>query len=398
MRHIRLTGRFAPALATAFVVAVLGCREDAVSPTAPEPVPALKTTQSQALSFRQVSAGIVHTCGVTPDDRAYCWGANFQGQLGDGTTTDHLTPVPVPGGLRFRQVSAGSFRTCGVTVGHQAYCWGQNFFGQLGDGTRDNRPAPVAVAGGLRFRQVSAGGDHTCGVTLDDRVYCWGNNGTAQFGDSTRSFGSPTPVLAAGGLRFREVSAGGHHTCGVTPGNRAYCWGDNTSGQLGDGTFSDQLTPIEIAGGSLRFRQVSASIFHSCGVTPDNRAYCWGANFGRVGDGTGAPRPFPTPVAGGLRFRQVTAGGHSCGVTLDNRAYCWGPNNLGELGDGTTIQRLTPVAVAGGQRFREVSAGSYTCGVATGHRAYCWGDNRFGQLGDGTTINRLIPVPVVGSL
>ena len=150
----RLIRRLAPVLAPALLVAALGCREDAESPTAPEPGPALKTTQAQTLPFRQVSAG---TCGVTPDHRAYCWGDNFLGQLGDGTTTDRLTPVAVAGGLRFREVSTGFVHTCGVTPDDRAYCWGLNASGQLGDGTTTNRLTPVAVAGGLRFRQVTAG-------------------------------------------------------------------------------------------------------------------------------------------------------------------------------------------------------------------------------------------------
>ncbi|MGI9041569.1 MAG: RCC1 domain-containing protein, partial [Gemmatimonadales bacterium] len=153
-------------LAPVVLVAALGCREDAQSPTAPESEPALATTATSAvLSFRQVSAGEDHTCGVTTADRVYCWGRNLFGQLGDGTTTNRLTPVAVAGGLRFRHISAASNHTCGVTTDDRAFCWGWNYYAQLGDGTTTNRLTPGAVAGGRRFRQVRADNAHTCAIT-----------------------------------------------------------------------------------------------------------------------------------------------------------------------------------------------------------------------------------------
>jgi alpha-tubulin suppressor-like RCC1 family protein len=390
--------RFLPVLA--LVVAALGCREDTQSPTTPEPGPALAIRPAHRLSFRQVSAGQSHTCGVAPAGQAYCWGENFFGQLGDGTGTDHLTPVRVAGGLRFRQVSTGTSHSCGVTVNNRLYCWGANTTAEVGDGTTTPRLMPVPVAGGLRFRQVDAGNGNTCGVTLDHLAYCWGDNGAGKLGDGTTT-ARLTPVPVVGGLRFREVSTAVGHTCGVTLDHRAYCWGNNSNGTLGVGPPENlRLTPVPVAGG-LRFRQVGVGFSHTCGVTLGNVAYCWGANiFGEVGDGTTfSTRLTPVRVAGGLRFRRVDAVGefHTCGLTLGKRAYCWGLNDNGQLGDGTTINRLTPVATAGGLLIRQVSAYfNHSCGVTLGNVAYCWGSNENGQLGDGTTINRLTPVRVAG--
>jgi alpha-tubulin suppressor-like RCC1 family protein len=400
MTHIRFTHRLAPLLAPAVMAAALGCREEAESPTAPELGPALATEQTKGLSFHDVSAGGVHNCGLTPDHRAYCWGYNGLGQLGDGTSITRLNPVAVSGGLRFRQVSAGSLHTCGVTLDYVAYCWGLNSDGQLGDGTSNNlRLTPIPVAGGLRFREVTAGGSHTCALTLQFQAYCWGLNQSGSLGDGTTTDHS-TPVPVAGGLRFREVSLGQDHTCGVTPGNRAYCWGSNSQGKIGDGstTVPRRLTPVAVAGG-LRFHEVTAGGPHTCGVSSSNQAYCWGDNaLGQLGDGTSTDRAVPVPVAGGLRFRQMDANEFyfTCGVTQGNRAYCWGWNRDGQLGDGTTTDHLTPVPVAGGLRFREVAMGAFhTCALTPDHRVYCWGSNEFGQLGDGTTNPSLIPVAVV---
>ncbi len=348
-----------------------------------------------------MSGGGVHTCGVTTDNRAYCWGHNLFGQLGDGTTTDRLTPVAVAGTLRFRQVSARAGVTCGVTTDYRVYCWGNNSSGQLGDGTQyTDRLTPVPVAGGRQFRQVDAGSYHTCGVSYpDSRAYCWGWNTSGQLGNGTVAVNlyRLTPVAVAGTLPFRQVSAGYHHTCGVTTDNRAFCWGSNISGQLGDSsTASQRLTPSRVAG-TRRFRQVDAGRLHTCAVTTYDRAFCWGdGRTGQIGDGKTHLSFWPRAVAGGLSFERVSTGGyHTCGETTGNRAYCWGYNSSGELGDGTTTRRLTPVAVAGGLFFSQVSAGhGHTCGRTPAAVAYCWG----GNPGDGTNTDRLTPVPVAGAM
>ena len=409
-RAPRRTYRLAPVLAAALVTAALGCRDDAQSPTSPqEPTaPVLATTLTQTLSFHQISAGSdEHSCGVTTDDRAYCWGDNGSGQLGVGFISSQLAPVAVLGGLSFRQVSAGEGHTCGVTTSNIAYCWGNDVVGQVGDGAGHNSGTPVPVAGGLRFRQVHAGENHTCGVTTDNVAYCWGANYFGALGDGTTTERS-TPVAVAGGLSFRQVVAGRAYSCGTTTDDRAYCWGDNTEGQLGIGSFgrlNGRLTPAPVAG-RHSFRQVIAGAINTCGITPDDRAYCWGDNAsGEIGDGTSNRRTRPVAVLGGLQFRWVDPGGsqlgtpapHTCGTTTGHRAYCWGYNHDGELGDGTIINRSKPVAVAGGLQFNDVSAGrAHSCGVTTGSVAYCWGWNGEGELGDGTTQSRLRPRRVAG--
>jgi alpha-tubulin suppressor-like RCC1 family protein len=408
MTHIGRT--LAPILATGLLIAALGCREDAESPTAPGPAPELAASATQALAFYQVSASASHSCGVTTDNRAYCWGSGY---LGNGTTNRSTAPVAVATTLRFRQVSAARSHTCAVTTDYRAYCWGSNADGSLGDGTETDRTRPVPVAGGLRFRQVDGGDEHTCAVTYpDNRAYCWGYNAEGGLGNGTfqpriRS----TPTAVAGGLRFRQVSAGGGlndfegrdpfagHSCGVTTTDEAFCWGPNTVGQLGIGgtTGSRVASPTRVAG-AHRFRQIEAGSAFTCAVTTTNRAFCWGnGRQGQIGDGTTKLRFSPSAVAGGHSFERITTGEfHTCAETTMNRAYCWG---TGGIGDGTTTRRLTPVAVAGGLFFSQVSAGFWhTCGKTDAGVAYCWGTNSLGQLGDGTTTTRLRPVRVIGPM
>jgi len=388
MHAHRLMRELTRMLAPALTAVALGCREDAESPTAPNAGPAFAQAAA-ALAFRQVSAGVSHTCGVTTDDRAYCWGYNFAGQLGNGESgsdAQSSRPVAVSGTLRFRSVSAGAFFTCGLTTGDLAYCWGYNNSGVLGDGTTIQRVRPVAVAGGRKFRQISAGSDHACALNFYDRLFCWGNNGSGALGDGTTTNRlTPTRVRPTS-LLFRQVSAGEAYTCGVTPGNRAYCWGKNTNGQLGDRSKTGRLNPVAVYGG-LSFRQVSTLWRHTCGVTTGNQAYCWGHNgLRQLGDGSDWPRRLkPVPVLGGLQFSRVSVGyGDTCGVLVNDRAYCWGSNGSGELGDGTRDSHPTPVAVVGGHEFRQFDTGAdHNCGTTFADVAYCWGDDFFGELGDG---------------
>jgi hypothetical protein len=255
------------------------------------------------LTFAAVSAGVGHTCGVTTGGAAYCWGYNVAGELGIGVadTLPHTTPVAVANGLTFAAVSAGPGFTCGVTTSGAAYCWGVNGSGQLGDGAADTvlHSTPVAVAGGLSFATVSAGYAHTCGVTSGGAAYCWGNNYGGYLGDGSTT-NSSTPVAVVGGLTFAAVSAGDDHTCGVTTSGAAHCWGFNDYGQLGNGA-ADRLphtNPVAVAG-ALAFAEVSAGSGHTCGVTTGGAAYCWGWNsYGQLGNGAMANSATPVVVTG----------------------------------------------------------------------------------------------------
>ena len=355
--------------------------------------------------WKSLAAGGSHTCGVTADGAAYCWGYNGDGAFGNGLYSNGSSvPVQVSGGFAFQltQVGTGGFppatgeATCGLTTAGSAYCWGWNTAGRLGDGTSTNRLAPVPVLGGQTYVDLAMQDDAICGVTTAGAVYCWGLNVGGVDTSAGPVITSPAPVV--GGLIFASVTVGVYHACGLTGAGVAWCWGSNGAGQFGDGSDSSSVVPVP-AGGGMRFAALSASGDYTCGLTFAGAAYCWGYDgMGQLGDGGKAEeRKTPTAVVGGLTFASLSAGyGTTCGLTSSGTAYCWGDNFFGQLGNGNTTTSPQPLPVATELRFVSLTVGSdHTCGVTPGGAAYCWGDNAVGQLGDGTTVQRLRPVPVV---
>ena len=348
--------------------------------------------------FASITAGWDHSCGLRSDGAAYCWGNNDVGQLGDGSLTSRLTPVPVAGGYAFTQLVAGADHTCGLAINGKAYCWGRGADGQLGSG-RTIAATPAAVEGGLLFTSLGTGNYHTCGAASVGGVFCWGGNDYGQLGDGTFS-SSATPVAVQSTQSFVSLSAGrGWHTCAVTSTGAAYCWGRNLEGQLGRAAPEFSAIPVPVNGG-LSFTATVTGVFHSCGVTTGAVVQCWGDNhWGQLGDGFPEfERATPGPVAGSADMRTVSSGaGHSCQASNSGVGSCWGPNDAGQLGMGSNSAQIsTPVAVFGGYSFAVLAGGGgHTCALTTAGVAYCWGFNGSGHLGDGTTTNSPVPVRVV---
>ncbi|HEX9728806.1 MAG TPA: Ig-like domain-containing protein [Gemmatimonadales bacterium] len=217
-------------------------------PGAPPNVVPIPLRVESTPSFIGMSTGANHNCGLTTTGLAYCWGDGQAGQIGDGNTQGHVEPVPVAGGISFTTVSAGLTYNCALNAVGAAYCWGTGGAGQLGTGT-SLELTPAAVNSGLVFTTITGGGTHTCGLTATGDAYCWGAGTFGQLGDGL-SANSPTPVQVAGGLTFQRIRAshGGSHTCALTTGGVAYCWGRNDQGQLGDGTNGDAALPVRVSG------------------------------------------------------------------------------------------------------------------------------------------------------
>jgi alpha-tubulin suppressor-like RCC1 family protein len=227
-----------------------------------------------------IAAAIFHTCALTTGGGVKCWGGNSFGQLGDGSVASRTTPVNVFGLTSgVSAIAAGGNHTCALTNGGAVKCWGANFNGQLGDGTTTARLTPVDVSGLTSgVSAIAAGGIHTCALTTGGGVKCWGRNLTGQLGDGT--FTSRLTPVDVSGLNsgVSAIAAGGDHTCALTASGGVKCWGWNGNGQLGDGSIGSRTTPVNVSGLTSGVSAIAAGDFHTCALTTGGEAKCWGSH------------------------------------------------------------------------------------------------------------------------
>ncbi len=403
-----------------------------------------------------LASGATHTCAVTADGGVRCWGSGYRGELGDGTTSSSGHPVPVAGlPARARAVTAAGEHTCALLEAGRVWCWGENPEGQLGSGSITTKElAPVAVAGldGAATR-LGTGPQHSCATLESGALQCWGQNAEGELGNGeTRIVRSPVQVtgitsgatavasgntscaIVDGTLRCWGLGAHGavgtqyidnydyqstpipagaapgtvtsvdtdRQACEVAAG-AVLCWGDNTTGELGNGTTVPSTTPIAVPGLSSGMAAVATGVGFSCALSAAGAVSCWGA--GALGNGTVTRSLVPVPVTGlSSGVTQITAGlDFACAVKDAGAALCWGADRYGQLGDGTgghtTPYQTLPAQVLGlTSGVIDIAAGAYhACARTTSGAVLCWGSNAVGQLGSGTVGGlSLVPAPVIG--
>ena len=345
------------------------------------------------LIAKTISSGFNHTCALT-DNSVQCWGDNSVGELGNGTTTDSSVPVTVSGvtGGPLIAIAAGyahtcalfgrvacGYKSCSELVGGTVQCWGDNRVGELGNGTTTGGSVPVTVSGITNATAVAAGYGQTCAVLSSGTVQCWGDNSVGELGNGTTT-GSSVPVTVSGitnavvddgnysSTRDRAIAAGNLYTCAVLSSGTVQCWGDNSVGELGNGTTTGSSVPVTVSG-ITNATAVAAGYDHTCAVLTDGTVRCWGDNsVGELGNGTTTGSSVPVTVSGVWNSAAAVAAGyaHTCAV-LDTPVF----DHVNWYGNGNSV------LVAGGT-------------------AQCWGDNSVGELGNGTTTSSSVPVTVSG--
>lgn len=411
----------------------------------------LKVSVSQGVNAAtDLSSGIYEVCGVF-DGQTWCWGTNDQGQLGIGAPSGGNTLVPAKvsraaGGLSGKtdkMVAVGNLRACIVTTDNLIYCMGDNSGATLGDGTNTDRavPTPVVTTTGLAGKTITGiveGSDFTCAIASGD-IYCWGQATYGQLGGgNTTNKSVPTLVGTIGqsvGKPVTEIATTPqlYSACAiatVATVGKAYCWGHNERGQIGDGTYNtDRLVPTAVStSGALLNKSVlhiatgggfpyGATPYddstpdktrraHACVVTSDWGLYCWGSNqYGQMGQGSASltRQLVPIQVTGGSLFGKLvsqvaTSYADVCALNRDTPPIlsCWGQNDNGSVGNNSTNDVYSPTPVVttsglAGKTITDINGGvNRNCVIASGVN-YCWGYNSNGQLGDGTTITRLVP-------
>ena len=345
----------------------------------------------------EVALGSGHSCARRGNGEANCWGANSDGQVGDGTTVPRSEPQPAVGLVDALMLDLGRDHSCGLRAGGQLVCWGDNCGGRLGDGTLGSRAGAVTVLGAGPARHLAAGDWSSCGVMLDGSAVCWGRDALERCSTGMGRLplgGAVVPGLAD----VEEVAVGNAHHC-ARIGGRVACWGDDANGQLGNGADPDGDGIFELPDITDAVA-ITASGSYSCALRASGTVSCWGENSrGQLGDGTFAgPRRAPVTVLGLDDVAEVDAGpNHACARRRSGEAFCWGANDNGMLGDGTTEDRAQPVPVVGLVGVTSIAAGGgHSCAATNRGEAHCWGNNTAGQLGDGTTASKATPARVIG--
>lgn len=373
-------------------------------PESPEYIPEITVDHQRPA----LSAGKYHACYLSKEGGVECRGYNASGQLGRGAEGSSLSILPLAPvtGLESGVVSiaAGGSHTCALLTGGSVMCWGNGQFGQLGNGiskTVQNEPVVVTGLSGPVV-DITAGEYHTCALLQNGKVQCWGLNGAGQLGNGiTREFlGRNTPVDVTGLAAPAEaIAAGANHTCARLMDGTVWCWGNDEYGQLGDGTIvkgvavKGKATPVQVAGLENAIL-VAAGARHTCALTGKG-VFCWGDNSsGQLGDGTTEASPLPVEVTGLYSgVTTITAGEkHTCALSPDQSEtvkgiQCWGDNAFSQLGTSSTEKfSNVPVDVTGyaGEKVSITAGYEYTCVLSKDDQAYCWGITSYGQSGSTT--------------
>ena len=349
-----------------------------------------------------IAAGSDHSCALTSAGALKCWGANWEGQIGDGSQINRLVPADVSGlGTGVTAVAAGLEHTCALKSGGTVQCWGGNPYGQLGDETTSNSLTPFDVSELTGATAITAGSRHTCAIAGNGAVKCWGRNSSGQLGDnSTTTRLSPVDVsgLSSGVV---ALALGGSHSCALTNAGAAKCWGANWTGQLGDNSTEDRLTPVNVLGLSSGIAALAASTETTCALTILGSMKCWGGNsVGQYGNNSAISNSAPVDINNISFVATAIAAGnaHTCAILGDGTIKCWGSNANGKLGGTDVARRSTPMDVNGlSSGVLALDAGrSHSCAIVTGGLVKCWGSNNYGEVGDGSEVQQNTPVDVTG--
>jgi alpha-tubulin suppressor-like RCC1 family protein len=357
-----------------------------------------------------VEAGLDYSLAKLPSGALWAWGSNLSGQLGDGTNNESLVPKVISALTSVNTIGAGLSHSVTSDTSNVARAMGSNGSGQLGNGNTTASSSPVAVSIATTVAKVAAGQNFSLAVKTDGTAWSWGYNSNGQLGNNTTSTGptsSPVQVKGVGAVGFltgvSSVAAGNAHSIALLSGGTVYCWGLNSSGQLGDNTTTQRTTPVQVTGvGGTGFLTgivaIAAGDYHSLALASDGKVYAWGkGQFGRLGNGSQNDSWTPVQVSAITGARAVAAGvAHSLVVLVDGSIWAFGYNTNGQIGlpVGTfvsTAQRLDApagvIAVGAG--------GSSSLAVDVDGQVWAWGDNGAGQIGDGTKgTDRTSPVRV----
>ncbi|KAB8145564.1 chromosome condensation regulator RCC1 [Chloroflexia bacterium SDU3-3] len=318
-------------------------------------IPRIPSANLAAISgVSTIAAGLFHTCATTMAGLVYCWGENSDGQLGLGDTIDRASPIPVPGITDAVAVAAGFLHTCALLSSGGVKCWGVDTEGELGTGSglgaNPSSPTPVDVLGlGDTATALASGSFHTCVLLSGGGVKCWGKNDRGQLGDGTTVSGG-LPVSVAGMTGVRQIVTNINSSCVLTIEAGVRCWGSNYNGELGNGgPRTSSPTPVDVTGLSGNVASISTSAFFICALLTTGGVRCWGDDgSGQLGDGgaieSNTFSNVPVDVLGVTNATHIATGYyHACAALDTGEVRCWGDNAYYQLGTTGVTKSSTPL-------------------------------------------------------
>jgi alpha-tubulin suppressor-like RCC1 family protein len=334
-------------------------------------------------------------------DRLWGWGYNNQfGKLGTNNTVNYSTPIQtITGGNNWRIVGCTGQTSYAVKTDGTLWCWGNGDHGRLGDGSATTKSSPVqTITGGTNWKYVAMGpiSSSVAAIKTDGTLWTWGYNGSGQLGDNSYSSRSSPVQTVASGTNWVRAALGANHTAAIKSDGTLWLWGQGFVGQLGNNNTSNQISPVQTTSSGTYWKHVACGYQHTAAVKTDGTLWCWGLNTsGQLGDNTITNKSSPVQtVAGGTIWKQAACGySFTAAVKLDGTLWLWGSNGSGQLGDNTTAQKSSPVqTVTGGTNWSQVVSGStHTIAIKTDGTLWGWGSNNYGQLGDNTVTGGSYP-------
>ncbi|MBA6153166.1 T9SS type A sorting domain-containing protein [Gelidibacter maritimus] len=336
--------------------------------------------------WHSVSVGNRHTMALTPEGSLWAWGINSYG-LGDGSVHSNI-PKQIGTDTDYKLISTEEYSYLAIKTDGSLWGWGYNWFGQLGDGTNTNIEFPTRIGTDTDWDWVSSGHRHSVGMKTDGSLWAWGSNVKGELGNGgSENSHLPIQVVSQNdATKWKKAFAGWIITIAIKTDGTLWAWGDNSGGQLGDGTTTTKRVPTKI-GTDTDWEAIATGYQHVIAIKTDGTLWAWGVNnFGQLGDGTNLQRLTPTQIGTDTDWKTVDAGlHHTLATKTDGTLWAWGLNGAGSVGDNTIINRNVPVQIGTDQDWESVSAGNLQSkALKTDGNIWAWGFNNNGQVGNGT--------------